>query len=604
MAPLRQLQVWQINYGDSFGRMSNAEKAGNSDCKAQIYPCIITQQRIALCDSWRNSNRGEGRQKAMAINLSHWDFIIVGAGSSGAVIANRLSADPGIRVLLLEAGRSHRHPFVSVPAFMMFSFPRPDMNWHYLAKPDASRGGRVDMWPAGRMLGGGSSLNGMMFVRGHAYDYDLWAQIGNRGWSHDDVLPYFRRLETSDTGANDQRGGDGPLAVEKPRSPHALVEPFITACEEVGFGRSDDLNGAVREGAGVCQASQQSGRRHSTAHAYLDPVRQRPNLRIETGAQVTRIMFDGTRACGVKYSQQGQDMQANAACGVVLSAGAIASPKLLMLSGIGEPEQLAEHGISVVAKSPGVGKNLQEHSGASILFESTIPTLTSDQGVIRSPIHALNYLINRRGPLATPIGHAQALVRTREGLAAPDVQIILSPSSHEIENGKARRKKTPEMALAIGLCRPLSRGSVKLGGADPMAAPIIDHQLFAEQTDVTTLVAGIAAARRILNAPSFAKYVKSVIAPPVDADEAALAGWVRENGFLMYHPSGSCAMGPGQDAVVDHRLRVKGVQGLWVADASIIPAIPAGNINATCIMIGEKASDMIIEDSNSQRIAA
>jgi choline dehydrogenase len=537
--------------------------------------------------------------------LPDWDFIVIGGGSAGAVVASRLSEDPGCRVLLLEAGRSHHHPYVSVPAFMMFSFPRPDMNWHYLAQPDASREGRVDMWPAGKMLGGGSALNGMMFVRGHAYDYDLWAQMGCRGWSHEDVLPYFRKLERSDTGANDQRGGDGPLAVEQPRTLHTLVKPFLAACQELGLGLSNDLNGENREGAGVCQASQSRGARHSTAHAYLDPARNRTNLQVETGILVEQILFDGKRATGVRFRQNGHSQALSARLGIILSAGAMASPKLLMLSGIGDPEALARHGIKALHSLPGVGRNLQEHSGVPLNFEATVPTFTSDQGPIRSPLHAITYVLKRRGPLSTPIGHAQAFVRTEPGLAAPDIQIILSPSSHKIENGKARRKKTPEMGLAVGLCRPLSRGSIQLRSARPEDPPVIDHQLLADPQDTARLVAGLRIARQIIAAPAFAPYVAKVVNPDTALErDDSLAEWVRANAFLMYHPSGSCRMGKGEDAVVDDRLRVHGLEGLWVADASIIPAIPAGNINATCIMIGEKAADMIRADAQPQRMAA
>lgn len=533
----------------------------------------------------------------------NWDFIVIGAGSSGAVIAARLSENRDCRVLLLEAGRDHHHPYVSVPAFMMFSFPRPDMNWQYIAEPDVSRGGKVEMWPAGKMLGGSSALNGMMFVRGHAYDYDLWAQMGNRGWSHADVLPYFRKLETSDTGANEERGGDGPLAVEKPRSPHALVEPFIAAFDELGHGRSDDLNGAVREGAGICQASQHRGVRASTAAAYLDPIRERTNLQVETGACVEKILFDANRASGVRYRRHGTALEATARNGVILCAGAIASPKLLMLSGVGPSDQLARHGIDTLVANDAVGENLMEHSGATVSFEATVPTLTSDQGPVKSPVHALNYLLNRKGPLATPIGHAQAFVRTENGLAAPDIQIILSPSAYEIEDGKAKRKKTPQMALAVGLCRPLSRGKIELASADPTAPPVIDHQLFENAGDVDRLVSGLRIGLDILRTNAMKPYVANIVAP-TDESTSGLAAHVRDTGILMYHPSGTCKMAPGDDGVVDHRLRVKGVEGLWVADASIIPAIPAGNINATCIMIGEKAADMIREDTEQRSEAA
>lgn len=534
-----------------------------------------------------------------------FDFIVVGGGSTGAVVAARLSEDPAARVLLLDAGRSHRHPFVDVPALMMFSFPRRDMNWQYVAAPDASRAGRVDMWPAGKVLGGGSAINGMMFVRGHDYDFDLWSQLGARGWGSADVLPYFRRLETSDTGANEQRGGDGPVAVERPRSPHPLAWRFIAACEQVGIARSDDLNGAVREGAGLCQASQRRGRRASTARAYLDPAARRRNLQVVTGAVADRLLFNGRVASGVAWRQDGTPRLTHARRGVIVCAGAIASPKLLMLSGIGDATQLAAHGIAPLLDRPAVGRNLQEHSGAGLRFETTLPTLTSDQGPVRSPLHALDYLFRRRGPLATPIGHAQAFVRTEAGLAAPDIQLILNPSAYDIENGRAKRRRDRQMGIAVGLCRPRSRGAVRLRNADPDARPVIDHQLFAEEDDLRRIVAGIRIARQVLTAPALARYVVREVAPgAARQSDDALADYVRRAAFLMFHPSGTCRMGSDEQAVVDERLRVRGVERLWVADASIMPTIPAGNINATCIMIGEKAADMIAADSGTARMAA
>jgi choline dehydrogenase len=275
----------------------------------------------------------------------------------------------------------------------------------------------------------------------------------------------------------------------------------------------------------------------------------------------------------------------------------------MMLSGIGDPDEIAGHGIEVVHASSAVGKNLMEHSGASVSVEVSVPTLTSDQGPIRSPIHVLDYLLNRRGPLATPIGHAQAFVRTEEGLAAPDIQIILSPSSYEIKDGKARRRKTPQMGFAVGLCRPQARGQIRLRSADPAAPPLIDHKLFGEKADVDRIAAGIRIALKIVGAPAFAPFVKKVVGP-LDTSDEGLDAYIRETGYLMYHPSGTCKMAPGADGVVDDRLRVKGIDRLWIADASIIPTIPAGNINATCIMIGEKAADLIRQDSTDQRKAA
>ncbi|MEZ5594816.1 MAG: GMC family oxidoreductase N-terminal domain-containing protein [Pseudomonadales bacterium] len=533
----------------------------------------------------------------MVALAAEWDFIVIGAGSSGAVIANRLSADPNRRVLLLEAGRSHHHVFVKVPALMMFAFPRPDMNWLYLTRPDTSRDGLVDLWPAGRMLGGGSSLNGMMFVRGHAYDYDLWAQMGNSGWSHAEVLPYFRRLESSDTGANAQRGGDGPLAVQTPRSPHALVQPFLDACRERGIGVSADLNGDVREGAGICQASQLRGARHGTAHAYLDPIEGRGNLTVRTGALVERLVLHGDRVRGVLCRTTRGSEMLTAVRGVVLAAGAIASPALLMRSGIGEPGELGRHGIDVRHALPGVGANLQEHPGTTLHADITVPTLTSDQGLLRSPLHGLNYLLTRRGPLATPIGHAQAFVHTRPGLPAPDIQIIYTPSSYEIENGRARRKKTPQVAFAVGLCRPRARGRIRLSSADPTAPPDIDHALLGDSDDLHCLTRGLEIARDIVDTRALGRYTERVVSPDPRLEGDALRDWVRGNTFPMYHPCGTCRMGADDTAVVDARLRLRGLQNLWVADASIMPTIPAGNINATCIMIGEKAADMIHEDS-------
>ena len=529
----------------------------------------------------------------------NWDFIIVGGGSAGCPIANRLSANPNVRVLLLDAGKSDGHLFTRMPAGQMCAFSRPDMNWAYFAEPDASRNGRIDMWPAGKRLGGGSAINGMMFVRGHPSDYDQWAQMGNSGWSYDDVLPAFRRMESYERGETRWRGGSGPLSVSEPRSPHKLADAFIAAAGELGVPVRDDLNAEhPADGAGFVQTTQREGIRETTALAYVHPVRRRPNFTLSLESTVTKVILNGRRAVGVQFRRDGQTHEARAGKGVIIAAGAIASPKLLMLSGIGAAAQLRKFGIDVAHELPGVGQNLLEHPGANIVFEIDVPTLTSDLGPIRSPIHALNYALFQRGPLATSIGHAQAFVRTREGLAAPNIQIIYSPLHHEVRDGKAIPVREPLMSIAIGLCRVNGRGELRLRSADPNAPPVIDHQLLKDADDLRQLAEGCAFGARLLGAPSMRNHVVSRRAP--ERADLSIADWeqyVRNNAFLMFHPAGTCRMGRDPMAVVDERLRVHGLEGLWIADASIMPTLPAGNINATCIMIGEKASDFIQADA-------
>ncbi len=535
---------------------------------------------------------------------SEFDFVVVGGGAAGCPIAARLSESHGTSVLLLDAGGADRHPFTRIPAGQMWAFSRPDMNWAYMAEPDASRNGRVDMWPAGKRLGGGSAVNGMMFVRGHPSDYDQWAQMGARGWSYEEVLPYFKRLERFEGGENAWRGGDGPLAVSMPRSPHPLCEAFLNAAAEIGVARRDDLNGEnTADGAGYVQTSQDGGVRASTARAYIWPQAiKRGNFALELEAVAERIIFQGKRATGVIYRRFGRRWLARARKGVVLCAGAIATPKLLMLSGVGPEAELRAHEISPVATLEGVGKNLMEHPGTGIVFGIDRPTLTSDLGPIRSTIHALNYLLFRRGPLATSIGHAHAFVSTRPGLKAPNVQIIFSPLHHSVENGEARPVAEPIMSLAIGLCRVSSRGEIRLRSRDPEAPPLIDHDLLSNRDDLEQLAEGCEAAARLLQAPSLARHITAWESPA--ASNLSHEKWiahVRENSYLMYHPSGTCRMGEDDMAVVDSNLRARGLEALWIADASIMPTLPAGNINATCIMIGEKAADLI--KSNTREVA-
>ena len=526
----------------------------------------------------------------------HWDYIVVGGGSAGCVVASRLSEDPDRRVLLLDAGRNDRHLYTRVPAGQMQAFPRPDMNWLYLSEPDPSRDNRIDIWPAGKIIGGGSAINGMMYVRGHRSDYDHWAELGNEGWSYEEVLPAFRSIESSEIGEAPSRGFEGPLSVSRVRIDNPLNKAFIEAAQQAGIPFNADLNGDRQEGVGICQASQKRGWRHSTARAFLTPALKRGNLSLQLGALVDRLVVENGRATGVSYTVDGQTHTASATRGVIVSAGAIASPKLLLLSGIGPEARLAEHGIATVHDLPGVGRNLQEHPVVRMSFHvRNATTLTSDlKNPLRSLLHGLDYLFRGRGALATCIGHAQALACTREGLTAPNAQIIFAPLSYDLTEKGPRPYLKPAVGVGIGLCRIQSRGEIRLRSADPNAPPLIDYNLLANPDDVAQLREAMRLTRRIFSAPAFSHYLVDERLPGAQLqDDAALERYIRASSGLMYHPCGTCKMGHDDLAVVDPRLRVRGLGGLWVADASIFPTIPAGNINATCIMVGEKAAALI-----------
>nr|XP_061804787.1 choline dehydrogenase, mitochondrial-like [Nerophis lumbriciformis] len=526
---------------------------------------------------------------------NRWDYIIIGAGSAGCVLANRLSADPNCRVLLLEAGQSDRRIASRVPAAIGSAIMSPKMNWQYEGSPDTSRANRSDMWPAGKMLGGGSSLNGMMFVRGHRWDYDHWAQLGNPGWDYQSVLPYFRKLENNERGADAWRGVHGPLSVSNVRVPHPLTEAFVAAMTELGVERNADLNGENQEGVDYCQVTQKRGFRHSTASAYLDTIKRRPNLKITTGTLATHIGFDYKRASWVDYQLGNVGHSATTSRGIVVCAGAIASPCLLQRSGVGDVDHLKTLEIPVVTHRPGVGHNLQEHPGMIVSAHVNQRTLTSDRNPLRAVGHGLNYLVRGRGPLSNPVGHAQAFVRTRENLPAPNIQIIFSPLSYDHHEGGATAYPKPAINLAVGLCRVASRGEIQLSSNDPQEYPSITYALLDEPDDVRQLMEGIRFTRRLYDTQSFGSAFVDERKPGAHvSDDEALEQCIREQSFLMYHPCGTCAMGTGPEAVVDAQLKVHGVQGLWVADASVFPTIPAGNINASSIMVGEKAADLIL----------
>jgi choline dehydrogenase len=526
---------------------------------------------------------------------THWDYIVVGGGAAGCVLANRLSADSRIRVLLLEAGKSDANIASRVPAAIGFAIGSPAKNWNYRSLPDASRGGRSEMWPAGKMLGGGSSLNGMMFVRGNNWDYDHWQSLGNTGWGYDGVLPYFKRLEDNERGADEYRGTGGPVSVSEVRVPDILTDAFISGMQELGVTRNPDLNGANQSGVDYCQVTQRRGFRHSTSKAYLSPIKARKNLTIRMAAEVSRVMFDSEVARGIEYQHNGIMKSATANRGVVICGGAIASPKILLQSGVGDADALKDLGISVVLDIPGVGKNLQEHAGMILSAHVNRRTLTSDRNPFRALMHGMNYVFRGRGPLSNPVGHAQAFIHTREGLSAPNIQVIFSPLSYDHHEGGAIPYPKPAINLAIGLCRIRSRGSIRIQSSDHSAHPVIDYRLLDNDDDVQQLIEGMRFARRLYTTDSFGQYFKDERTPGADVvSDEALEDCVREHSFLMYHPCGTCKMGTDKQAVVDPSLKVHGAERLWVADASVFPTVPAGNINATSIMVGEKAADLIL----------
>lgn len=534
--------------------------------------------------------------------VDEWDYVVVGGGSSGSVVAARLSEQPGCRVLLLDAGRDDRHLYTRIPAGQMKAFPRPDMNWLFTAEPDPSRESRVDLWPAGRIIGGGSAINGMMYVRGHRWDYDHWADLGNSGWSYSDVKPFFQRLESSDVGTPDSRGFDGPQPVNRVAVSHPLTDAFIEAAREAGIPFNPDLNGDNQEGVGYCQATQKRGWRMSAARAYLPAALKRDNFELRLGAQVERVLFEGKRAAGVVYrGGDASETTVSARRGVVICAGAMMSPKLLMLSGIGDPAQLAEYGIERVQALPGVGQNLQEHPLVRMSFHvRNAETLTSDlNSPWRSFLHGLNYVFRGRGALSTCIGHAQALVHTRPGLSAPNAQIIFAPLSYDLTENGPVPYRVPAVGLGVGLCRIQSRGRVGLRDGRVDSAPLIEYSLLDNPDDVAQLREAMKVTREIFAAPSLARYVEDERLPGAGTDsEEALDRYIRSQSGLMFHPCGTCKMGTDVDAVVDPTLRVRGLQGLWVADASIFPTVPAGNINATCLMVGEKAAELVAQSEH------
>jgi choline dehydrogenase len=521
------------------------------------------------------------------------DFIVVGAGSAGCAVAARLSEDPVTRVLLLEAGGEDFNRWIHIPLGFGKTFADPSVNWCYETEPDPGAGDRRVFWPRGKVLGGSSSINGMVYIRGQAEDFDHWRQLGNTGWSFDDVLPYFRRSEHQTRGANRFHGTDGPLCVSDVAQ-HPICEGFIAATTGLGFPSNDDFNGASQDGVGYHQTTTRNGKRCSTAVGYLRPAMQRANLKVVTGALTEKIRCEGRRAVGVTFRQHGGLCTARAAREVILCGGAVNSPQLLMLSGIGPQQHLAGFGIPVVHHLPGVGQSLQDHYSAAIKLRCRLPITVNDVMLsnARKLKAGLEYYLFHRGPLSMISSPAALFARTRPELASPDIKCSISPFSAERpQDGLHRFSGFTMIAYQL---RPESRGEIKLKSPDPFDAPAVHPNYLATETDQRTIIAGLKLCRRILATPQMRSFIEAEFQPgsAVESDEELL-DYARRRGGTVYHPTSTCKMGSDPMAVVDPELRVHGVDGLRVADASIMPTVVSGNTNAAAIMIGEKTADMV-----------
>jgi choline dehydrogenase len=532
-----------------------------------------------------------------------FDYVIVGAGSAGCVLANRLSADGRHTVLLLEAGPRDTYPWIHIPIGYAKTMFHPTVNWGFYTEPEPTMNGRKVYWPRGRTLGGSSAINGLIAIRGQSEDYDAWAAAGNAGWSYVDVLPWFRKLEHNVRGASEYHGADGPLWASDIETRHPLIEAMIAGAREIGIPRNDDFNGVAQEGAGYYQLTTRRGFRCSTATAYLRPAKGRANLRVETGAHATGVTLDGKRATGVTYRQGGEQRVAHARREVILAAGALQSPQLLQLSGIGRPDVLRSFGIPVRHALPGVGENLQDHLQARVIFRCTQPVTTNDAlRTLGGKLSiGLDYILHRSGPMAIGINQGGIFARAMPTAKRPDVQFHFGTLSSDMAGSPVHTFSG--FTMSVCQLRPSSRGTVRIKSPDPLDPPAMQPNYLSTDEDRATIVAAIRLARKLAATRAMQPFVESEYRPGADAtDDDALLEFAKDTAGTIFHPSGTTRMGPAGDAlaVVDPELRVHGIDALRVVDCGVMPTLVSGNTNVPVVMIAEKASATILASNPSR----
>jgi len=537
--------------------------------------------------------------------MSTFDYIIVGAGSAGCVLANRLSENGRYSVLLLEAGGSDRRFFIQLPIGYGKTYYQKAVNWMYMAEADEGTLNRKSYWPRGKVLGGSSSINAMVYIRGHRLDFDRWAAMGNDGWAYEDLLPYFKKSETHQLGGNEYRGGAGPMQVSDVANDlHPLCNNFLQAGVEMGEHLNKDFNGADQEGVGLYQTTTRNGVRESTAKAFLHPALKRDNLTLITHAHVSRILFDEKTAVGVEYLHRGKTQSVMARKEVVLCGGAINSPQLLQLSGVGPKALLEAENIPLVQELAAVGQHLQDHLGMDYLYTCNQPTLNDELHSWWGKLKAgLRYVFTRRGPLGLSINQGGGFIKTREDIAQPDIQLYFSPVSYTRAPAGTRPLMNPDpfSAFLLGLtnCRPSSRGHVNIKSANPLDAPEIKPNYLSTEEDVNVLLDGVKYLRKMAAMPAMKDIIVDEIRPGKDCQsDAELINDIRSSAWTCFHPTSTCRMGPdAEDNVVDASLKVHGLENLRVVDASIFPSLISGNTNAAAIMVGEKGADLILRDA-------